>query len=380
MMVDLIPVYFMQAVLLINSPITANISDSFSVPIVAGTVAIVTADLVSANVIFKLIEIAVILGLLIPIAAMLVWVERRLIGIWQDRHGPNRVGPFGILQSLADLLKILGKDEFTPKFADKFTFIAAPVIAAVTVLMSFVVIPFSDTIGVIDLDIGLLFFLAMTSLAVYGVVLAGWASKSKYALLGSMRAAAQTISYEVFMGLSLMGVVILSGSFNLREIVMAQQDGWFITTQFLGFVVFLIAGIAESHRLPFDLPEAETELTAGFHTEYSGLKFALFFLGEYLGVTLISAMTVTLFFGGYLPPAFLPASIADFIPSIVWFIGKVMMLIMFFILLRTSLPRPRFDQLLAFGWKVMLPLALINLLLTATLKITGVIGTGAFNG
>ncbi|KGJ97169.1 NADH-quinone oxidoreductase subunit NuoH [Thalassotalea sp. ND16A] len=324
--------------------------------------------------IFKLIEIAVILGLLIPIAAMLVWVERRMIGIWQDRKGPNRVGPFGVLQSLADLLKILGKDEFTPKFADTFTFIAAPIIAAATVLMSFVVVPFSDTIGISDLNIGVLFFLAMTSLAVYGVVLAGWASKNKYALLGSMRAAAQTISYEVFMGLSVMGVVLLSGSFNLRDIVIAQQDGWFIGSQFIGFIVFLVAGIAESHRLPFDLPEAETELTAGFHTEYSGLKFALFFLGEYLGVTLISAMSVTLFFGGYLAPAFLPADIGQMIPAMVWFIGKVFVLIMFFILLRTSLPRPRFDQLLEFGWKVMLPLALFNLLLTAVLKLTGVIG------
>lgn len=324
--------------------------------------------------IFKLIELSIILALLIPIAAMLVWVERRMIGIWQDRLGPNRVGPFGILQSLADLLKILGKDEFTPKFADKVIFIAAPVIAATTVLMSFVVVPFSDTIGISDLNIGILFFLAMTSLAVYGVVLAGWASKNKYALLGSMRAAAQTISYEVFMGLSVMGVVLITGSFNLRDIVVAQQDGWFIQSQLIGFVVFLVAGIAESHRLPFDLPEAETELTAGFHTEYSGLKFALFFLGEYLGVTLISAMSVTLFFGGYLPPGFLPSEWANMIPSLVWFVGKVFLLIMFFILLRTSLPRPRFDQLLEFGWKVMLPLALFNLLLTAVLKLTGVIG------
>ncbi|TRX55754.1 NADH-quinone oxidoreductase subunit NuoH [Thalassomonas sp. M1454] len=331
------------------------------------------ADLINPQVLFKLIEIAVILALLIPIAAMLVWVERRMIGIWQDRHGPNRVGPGGVLQSLADLLKILGKDEFIPQFADKFIFIAAPIIAAVTVLMSFVVIPFSDTIGVSNLNIGLLFFLAMTSLAVYGVVLAGWASKNKYALLGSMRAAAQTISYEVFMGLSLMGVVLLTGSFNLRDIVLAQQEHWFITSQILGFVVFLIAGIAESHRLPFDLPEAETELTAGFHTEYSGLKFALFFLGEYLGVTLISAMAVTLFFGGYLAPSFLPEAVGAMIPGLVWFTGKVLLLILFFILLRTSLPRARFDQLLAFGWKVMLPLALFNLLLTAILRLTGVI-------
>ncbi|PCI63537.1 MAG: NADH-quinone oxidoreductase subunit NuoH [Gammaproteobacteria bacterium] len=321
------------------------------------------------EVIWKLIEMTIIIALLIPIAAMLVWVERRMIGIWQDRLGPNRVGPFGILQSMADLLKVLGKEDWIPPFSDKVVFVLAPVIAAVTVLMSFAVVPFTPTIGVSDLNIGLLFFLAMTSLAVYGVVLAGWASNSKYALLGGMRAAAQTVSYEVFMGLSVMGVVLLTGSFNLREIVLAQQDGWLIQTQFLGFFVFLIAGIAESHRLPFDLPEAETELTAGFHTEYSGLKFALFFLGEYLSVTLISTMSVTLFFGGWL----MPEPLASWLPPLVWFILKVAFFVMFFILLRTSLPRPRFDQLLSFGWLVMLPLALFNLLATAALRLAGII-------
>lgn len=320
-----------------------------------------------AEILFKLLEITIIIALLIPIAAMLVWVERRMIGIWQDRLGPNRVGPFGILQSLADLLKILGKEDWVPPFSDKLVFIIAPVIGAVCVLMSFAVIPFSPTIGVSDLNIGLLFFLAMASLAVYSVVLAGWASNSKYAMLGGMRAAAQTVSYEVFMGLSVMGVVLLTGSFNLREIVVAQTDGWLIQTQFIGFFIFLIAGIAESHRLPFDLPEAETELTAGFHTEYSGLKFALFFLGEYLSVTLISAMSVVLFFGGWL----MPEPLASWLPPIVWFILKIMFFVMFFILLRTSLPRPRFDQLLSFGWKYMLPLALINLLITAALKLGG---------
>lgn len=317
----------------------------------------------------KLLEITVILGLLIPSAAMLVWVERRLIGIWQDRLGPNRVGPFGILQSFADLIKILGKEDWVPPFSDKLVFIVAPVIGAVSVLMSFAVIPFSPSIGVADLNIGLLFFLAMASLAVYSVVLAGWASNSKYALLGGMRAAAQTVSYEVFMGLSLMGVVLLSGSFNLREIVLSQQSGWFIQTQFVGFIVFFIAGIAESHRLPFDLPEAETELTAGFHTEYSGLKFALFFLGEYLGVMLISCMSVVLFFGGWL----MPEPLASWLPPLIWYLLKVSVLVMVFILLRTSLPRPRFDQLLLFGWKYMLPLALVNLLVTAVLSLTEVI-------
>lgn len=320
------------------------------------------------DVLSKLLEITIIIALLIPIAAMLVWVERRMIGIWQDRLGPNRVGPFGILQSLADLLKILGKEDWVPPFSDRLVFVLAPIIGAVCVLMSFVVIPFSPTIGVSDLNIGLLFFLAMASLAVYSVVLAGWASNSKYALLGGMRAAAQTVSYEVFMGLSVMGVVLLTGTFNLREIVTAQATGgWLIQTQFVGFFIFLIAGIAESHRLPFDLPEAETELTAGFHTEYSGLKFALFFLGEYLSVTLISAMSVVLFFGGWL----MPAPLDTWLPPLVWFILKILFFVFFFILLRTSLPRPRFDQLLSFGWKYMLPLALINLLVTAALKLGG---------
>ena len=321
------------------------------------------------EMIWKLLEITIMIALLIPIAATLVWVERRMIGIWQDRHGPNRVGPFGILQSLADLLKILGKEDWIPPFSDRLVFVLAPVIGAVCVLMSFAVIPFTPDIGVSDLNIGLLFFLAMASLAVYSVVLAGWASNSKYALLGGMRAAAQTVSYEVFMGLSVMGVVLLTGTFNLREIVLAQTDGWLIQSQFVGFSVFLIAGIAESHRLPFDLPEAETELTAGFHTEYSGLKFALFFLGEYLSVTLISAMSVVLFFGGWL----MPSPLDTWLPPLVWFILKVLFFVLFFILLRTSLPRPRFDQLLAFGWKVMLPIALLNLLVTAALRLGGVL-------
>ena len=318
---------------------------------------------------WKLLEITIIIALLIPMAAMLVWVERRVIGIWQDRHGPNRVGPFGILQSLADLLKILGKEDWIPPFSDRLVFILAPIIGAICVLMSFAVVPFSPDIGVSDLNIGLLFFLAMASLAVYSVVLAGWASNSKYALLGGMRAAAQTVSYEVFMGLSVMGVVLLTGTFNLREIVLAQSEGWLIQSQFVGFFIFLVAGIAESHRLPFDLPEAETELTAGFHTEYSGLKFALFFLGEYLGVTLISAMSVVLFFGGWL----MPEPLSAWLPPLVWFIIKIMCFVMFFILLRTSLPRPRFDQLLKFGWMVMLPLALLNLMVTALLRLTGVL-------
>ena len=206
-----------------------------------------------------------------------------------------------------------------------------------------------------DLNVGLLFFLAMSSLGVYSVVLAGWASGSKYSLLGGLRASAQMLSYEVFMGLSLMGVVMLAGSFNLREIVEAQRDQWFCIPQFLGLIVFIVAGIAETRRLPFDLPEAESELVAGYHSEYSGMKFGMFFVGEYLGITLISAMIVALFFGGWLGPV---------LPPVVWFFLKTFVFICGFILLRAALPRPRYDQLMAYGWKVFLPLTLLNIVVT----------------
>jgi NADH-quinone oxidoreductase subunit H len=306
----------------------------------------------------KIVMIFSILVAVLTIGAMLIWLERRLLALWQDRYGPNRVGPFGLLQVLADTIKILTKEDWVPPFADKPVFIIAPAVIMVVVLMSFTVITFAPGIEVVDLNIGLLFFLAMSSLGVYSVALAGWASDSKYALLGGLRSVAQMLSYEVFMGLSLMGVVMLAGSFNLRVIVEAQRDGWFILPQFIGFVVFFIAGIAETHRLPFDLPEAESELVAGFHSEYSGLKFGMFFVGEYLGITLISAITVALFFGGWMGP---------FLPPLVWFLIKTFIFICFFILLRASLPRPRYDQLMSFGWKVMLPLSLVNLVVTGAL-------------
>ena len=302
--------------------------------------------------------VATIIGVLIvalSIATGLIWLERRLLDLCHDLYGPNRVGTFGLLQVVADMIKIFTKEDWIPPFADKPVFVLAPAIIVVTVLMTFAVLPIAPGIIVTNLNIGLLFFLAMSSLGVYSVALAGWSSDNKYSLLGGLRAAAQMISYEVFMGLSLMGVVVLAGSFDLAKIVEAQRKMWFVIPQFLGFVLFLIAGIAETRRLPFDLPEAESELIAGYHSEYSGMKFGMFFVGEYLGVTLISALIAVLFFGGWLGP---------WLPPIVWFFIKMFLFICFFVLLRASLPRPRFDQLMSWGWKMMLPLALANTLIT----------------
>ena len=308
----------------------------------------------------KLITLFGILTAVLTIGGLLIWLERRLLGLWQDRYGPNRVGPFGILQVVADMIKVFTKEDWIPPFADKAVFIIAPAVIVVVVLMSYAVIPFAPGIEIVDMNIGLLFFLAMSSLGVYSVALAGWASASKYSLLGGLRASAQMLSYEVFMGLSLMGVVMQAGSFNLREIVEAQRNVWFVAPQFVGFVVFFIAGIAETHRLPFDLPEAESELVAGYHSEYSGLKFGMFFVGEYLGIALISALTTALFFGGWMGPL---------LPPLAWFLIKTFLFICFFILLRASLPRPRYDQLMSFGWKVMLPLSLLNLLVTGAVVL-----------
>lgn len=299
--------------------------------------------------------IPVLLTTVLTISAGLIWLERRLLALWQDRYGPNRVGPFGVLQVAADMIKIFTKDDWIPPFADTPVFIVAPAIVMVTTLLSFAIIPFAPGLAVADLHIGLLFFLAMSSLGVYSVMLAGWASHNKYALVGSLRVAGQMLSYEVFMGLSLMGVVILAGSFRLQDIVEAQRGGWFCLPQCLGFLVFVIAGIAETHRLPFDLPEAESELVAGYHTEYSGLKFGLFFVGEYMGITLVAALIATLFWGGWLGPV---------LPPVVWFMLKTFVFVGFFILLRAALPRPRYDQLMTYGWTVLLPLALLNLVVT----------------
>jgi NADH-quinone oxidoreductase subunit H len=302
------------------------------------------------------VQVVGILTVLIVTAALLIWVERRLLGIWQDRLGPNRVGPLGLFQVVADMIKILSKEDWVPPFADAAVFVIAPTIVMITGLLAFAVVPVAPGVGIVDLSFGLLYFLALTSLSVYSLVLAGYASNSKYALFGALRATAQTLSYEVFMGLSLMGVVMLAGTFDFRAIVEAQREQWFVVPQFLGFLLFLTAAVAESHRAPFDMPEAENELVAGFHLEYSGIKFGMFFVGEYIGITLGSAVITTLFFGGWLGPAFLP--------PIAWFVLKTLVFILLFILLRGALPRPRYDQLMAFGWKALLPLALLNILVT----------------
>ena len=305
------------------------------------------------------------LGVLLAVfafASSLTWVERRLLALFQDRLGPNRVGRFGLLQLVADAIKILAKENWIPPFSDRPVFVIAPGLIMVSTLLVFSIVPFSPLIQVADPDIGVLFFLGLSSLAVYSVALAGWSSNSKYGLLGSIRAVGQMLSYEIFMGLSLMGVVAISGTFSLRAIVEAQSRLWFCVPQFAGFAVFLVAGLAETRRIPFDLPEAENELVAGYHTEYSGMKFAMFYLGDYVGLTLIASLTVVLFLGGWKGPWLAPVA---------WFLIKTSLLIGFFILVRASLPRPRYDQLMSFGWKLMFPLALANIVVTAAVVLGG---------
>lgn len=312
-----------------------------------------------------LVRMAVTLLVLASVAPLLVWVERRLLGRFQRRLGPNRVGPFGILQTVADAIKLLTKEDWVPPFADPVPYVVAPMILAVSVLGAFAVVPFSEAGAIVDLNVGVLFFLAMSSVGVYSVMLAGLASNSKYSLLGAVRSAAQMISYELAMGLSLASVVLLAGSFNMREIVAAQQGAPYVLLQPLAFVVFLIAGLAELKRAPFDLPEAENEIVAGFHTEYSSMKFALFFLGEYLGMMLIGAVAATAFLGGGNGP---------WLPAPLWFALKMALFIYLFIWVRATLPRFRYDHLMAFGWKFLLPLALLNLMVTGAVVVARTAG------
>jgi len=313
---------------------------------------------------FTAVKIVAAFAVLMTMVAYIVLVERRVCAFIQDRVGPNRVGPFGLLQPLADLIKMLTKEDVLPADADKWLFYLAPAMAAVPAIMIFAVIPFGAPLGIMgrevslqiaDVNVGLLFFMALSSIAVYGVALGGWASNSKYALLGSIRGLAQLISYELSMGLSLVPTVMLARSFRLSDIVAAQTDCWFILYQPLAFVIFLISIVAECKRVPFDLPEAEGELVAGFHTEYSGMRFGLFFVGEYINIIVLGGLAATFFLGGWHGPL---------LPAPVWFMIKVLVFSFLFIWIRGTFPRLRYDQLMHFGWKVLTPLALLNILVT----------------
>ncbi len=320
-------------------------------------------------IIVATIKIALVIGILLLTIAYLIWVERKVMAHMQVRLGPMRVGWHGLLQPIADGLKLIFKEDIIPAKADKIVFVLAPVIATVPALITFAVIPFGDKINILgysfdmvitDVNIGILYILAVTSMGVYGIVLAGWSSNNKYSLLGGLRSAAQMISYELSLGLALIGVLMVTQSLSLVDIVNAQSKYWFVLIQPLGFLIYAISAIAEVNRCPFDLPEAETELVAGFHTEYSSMKFALFFMAEYANIITVSAIAVTFFFGGWRGP---------FLPPIVWFLIKLFLCIFFFIWLRSTYPRLRYDQLMKFGWKILLPVALVNILITGVVLV-----------
>jgi len=327
------------------------------------------------------IKSAIVLGVLLTAVAYTVWLERKVVGHMQNRWGPTRVGPFGLLQPAADGLKFLFKEDLTPPHVYKPLFLAAPLIAVIFALTSISVIPFGNSVviggysiplQITDVNTGLLLILGVTSIGVYGVALAGWSSNNKYSLLGGLRASAQMVSYEISLGLSLVGVLIMSGSFSLREIVKAQGGHFWgfiphwniFTGQFVGFFCYLMAAYAETNRIPFDLPEAETELVAGYHTEYSAMKFAMFFMAEYANMITVACLATLLFFGGWNGPIFGPRLLQAVLP-VFWFGLKIFGFLFLYIWVRGTLPRFRYDQLMAFGWKFLLPLSLANLIATA---------------
>ncbi len=307
---------------------------------------------------WALVKIVVILFALLGVVSYLTFAERKVAGHMQARTGPNRVGPFGLLQPIADVLKLFFKEEFIPAGANKVVFHVAPMLAVIPALVSFSVIPIGPNFTVTDINVGLLLFLAMSSLGVYAITLAGWSSNNKYALLGGLRSSAQMISYELAMGLSTIGVLLIAGSLSLVDIVRGQQRMWYVVYQPLAFVIFMITALAETNRAPFDLPEAEAELVAGFHTEYSSMKWGLFFLGEYANVLTICSIAVTLFLGGWNGP-WLPDSL-----KFLWYFLKLGVLVFVFMWVRWTFPRLRYDQLMQLGWKVLLPLALLNIAVT----------------
>ena len=312
-------------------------------------------------------EIYKILFLLIPIlvsVAMIVWLDRRVWAFVQKRRGPNVVGPFGLFQSLADALKYIFKEIIIPASSNKIIFILAPIVAMTLALISWAVIPFSEEFVLADINVGILYLFAVSSLGVYGIIMGGWASNSKYPFLGSIRSAAQMISYEVSIGVIIINVLLCVGSLNLSDIVLAQKKIWFIVPLFPMFIIFFISALAETNRPPFDLPEAEAELVAGYQTEYSGMMYAMFWLGEYANILLMCALGSILFLGGWLSPVNLyPLNI---IPSPIWLIFKILLLFILFSLVKAIVPRYRYDQLMKLGWKIFLPLSLTWVVLTAS--------------
>lgn len=310
-----------------------------------------------------LLQILVVIGPLLIAVAYLTLAERRVIGFMQLRRGPNVVGPFGMLQPFADALKLMAKETILPAGANKVVFLLAPMLTFILSLVAWAVIPFDEGLVIADINVGILYLFAVSSLGVYGVIMAGWASNSKYAFLGALRSAAQMVSYEVSMGLVIITVLLCAGSLNLSEIVEAQRGMWFALPLLPMFVVFFISTLAETNRAPFDLPEGESELVAGYFVEYSSMSFALFFLGEYANMILMSSMTVILFLGGWLPPFDIwPLNI---IPGPLWFILKIILVLFVFLWVRATTPRYRYDQLMRLGWKIFLPFSLIYVVLTA---------------
>ena len=315
-------------------------------------------------------EIYKILFLLIPIlvsVAMIVWLDRRVWGLVQKRKGPNVVGPFGLFQTLADALKYIFKEIIIPASANKTVFILAPIITMTLALVSWAVIPMSETFVLADINIGILYLFAISSLGVYGIIMGGWASNSKYPFLGSIRSAAQMVSYEVSIGIIIINVLLCVGSLNLKDIVLAQKNIWFVVPLFPMFIIFFISALAETNRPPFDLPEAEAELVAGYQTEYSGMMYAMFWLGEYANILLMCAMGSILFLGGWLPP--LDIYPLNVVPSPIWMIIKMLFLFFIFAIVKAIVPRYRYDQLMRLGWKVFLPFSLLYVVMTASFLI-----------